>query len=67
MGLIPVGLGQLIEPLLMAYLLALFYVVYSMLDWQASRPTESEATEKARPESARPEERQESEGGHTNG
>jgi len=67
MGLIPMGLGQLIEPLLVGYLLALFYVVFSMHDWRASRPTGSEATEKARPESARPEERQESEGGHTNG
>jgi uncharacterized membrane protein len=66
MGLIPVGLGQLIEPLLLGYLLALFYVVFSMLDWRPSRPTGSEATEKARPESARTEERQESEGGHTN-
>jgi len=67
MALIPVGLGQFIEPLLMAYLLALFYVVVSMRDWRASRPTGSEATEKARPESARPEEWQEGEGGHTNG
>ena len=67
MGLIPVGLGQLIEPLLVAYLVALFYVVFSMLDWRSSRPTGSEATEKARPESAQTEERQESEGGHTSG
>jgi uncharacterized membrane protein len=67
MGLIPVGLGQLIEPLLLGYLLALFYVVFSVHDWRPSRPTGSEATEKARPESAQTEERQESEGGHTNG
>jgi hypothetical protein len=61
MGLIPMGLGQLIEPLLLGYLLALFYVVFSMLDWRPSRPTGSEAKEKARPESAQTEERQESE------
>ena len=66
MGLIPAGLGQLIEPLLLGYLLALFYVVFSMLDWRPSRPTASKATEKARLESARTEERQESESGHTN-
>jgi uncharacterized membrane protein len=67
MGLIPVGLGELIEPLLRGYLVALFYVVFSIHDWWPSQPTGSEATEKARPESAQTEERQESEGGHTNG
>lgn len=67
MGLITVGLGQLIEPLLLGYLLALFYVVFSIHDWRPSRPTGSEATvRKARPERAGPEERQESEGEHTN-
>jgi hypothetical protein len=50
MSLIPLGLGQLIEPLLVGYLLALFYVVFSIHDWRPSRPTGSEATEKARPE-----------------
>jgi len=68
MGLIPVGLGELIEPLLLGYLLALFYVVFSIHDWRPSRPMGTEATEKARPESVQTEEeRQESEGGHTNG
>jgi uncharacterized membrane protein len=66
MGLITVGLGQLIEPLLLGYLVALFYVVFSILDWRPSRPTGSEATGKARRERAGPEERQESEGEHTN-
>src|ERR671933_1264703 len=63
MVLIPMGLGQLIEPLLLGYLIALFYVVFSIHDWRPSRPTGSE---KARPESARPEEPQESEGERTN-
>ena len=66
MGLIPMGLGQLIEPLLLGYLIALFYVVFSIHDWRPSRPTRSEATEKTRPESARPEEQQESEGERAN-
>ena len=67
MGLIPVGLGQLIEPLLLGYLVALFYVGFSIHDWRPSRPTGLGVPETARPEGARPpEERQESEGGHAN-
>jgi uncharacterized membrane protein len=68
MGLIPVGLGRFIEPLLLGYLVALFYIVFSIHDWRPSRSTGSEAKEKARPKSARPpEEQQDSEGEHTNG
>lgn len=64
MALIPLGLGRLIEPLLLGYVIALFYVVLSILDWRASRLTEVETLEEARPENAAvAKEQPESEGG----
>lgn len=67
MGLIPVGLGQLIEPLLLGYLIALFYVVFSIHDWRPSRSMRLEEMEKTKPESTRAAEQQENEGERTNG
>lgn len=67
MALIPLGLGQLIEPLLLGYLLALFYIMLSILDWRSPRPTGVDTQEEARQESVLAEEQHNSEGGHTNG
>ena len=67
MVLIPLGLGQIIEPLLLGYFLVLFYVVMSILDWRSSRSTGVEETlEEAEPESDLVEEQPDSESGRTN-
>ena len=67
MVLIPLGVGHLIEPLLLGYFLALFYVVLSMLEWRSSRLTGVETLEETRSESALAEEQPDSESGRTNG
>jgi hypothetical protein len=65
--LIPLGLGQIIEPLLFGYFLVLFYVVISILDWRSYRSTGVEETlEEAEPESDLVEEQPDSESGRTN-
>jgi uncharacterized membrane protein len=67
MALIPLGLGRLIEPLLLGYFLVLFYVVLSILDWRSSRLlTEVETSEEAGPANAVAEEKPDGESGRTN-
>jgi uncharacterized membrane protein len=63
MVLIPLGLGQIIEPLLFGYFLVLFYVVISILDWRSSRST---GVKEAESESDLVEEQPDSESGRTN-
>ncbi len=66
MALIPLGLGRLIEPLLLGYFLVLFYVVLSILDWRSSRLlAEVEISEEAGPEKALAKEKPDSESGRT--